>query len=90
MMNEDSVLELITQALTENRIIDKVQKTEEYKRAKEEEGKAYDLLSSDLTDEQKRRLDDFIGSTTWSAAIWERMAYQQGMRDFLELLKSLL
>lgn len=89
MMNEDNVLELITQALTECRIIDKVQKTDEYKRAKEEEGKIYDTLISDLTEEQKQKLDDFIGSTTWSAAIWERLAYQQGMRDLLELLKEL-
>ena len=87
---EESVLELVTQALTENRITDKVLESEEYKRAKEEEQKAYDLLSSDLTEEQKQRLDDFIGSTTWAAAIWEKMAYQQGMRDFLALLKSLL
>jgi hypothetical protein len=87
---EESVLELITQALTENRITDKVYQSEEYKRAKEEEGKVYNTLISDLNEEQKQRLDDFIGSTTWSAAIWERMAYQQGMRDFLELLKSLL
>ena len=87
---EESVLELITQALTENRITDKVYQSEEYKRAKEEEGKVYNTLISDLNEEQKQRLDDFIGSTTWSAAIWERMAYKQGMRDFLELLKSLL
>lgn len=87
---EESVLELITQALTENRITDKVQESDEYKRAKEEEGKVYDALISDLTEEQKQKLDDFIGSTTWSAAIWEKMAYQQGMKDFLELLKSLL
>ena len=87
---EESVLELITQALTENQITDKVYQSEEYKRAKEEEGKVYNTLISDLNEEQKQRLDDFIGSTTWSAAIWEKMAYQQGMRDFLELLKSLL
>ena len=87
---EESVLELITQVLTENRITDKVYQSEEYKRAKEEEGKVYNTLISDLNEEQKQRLDDFIGSTTWSAAIWERMAYQQRMRDFLELLKSLL
>ena len=87
---EESVLELITQVLTENRITDKVYQSEEYKRATEEEGKVYNTLISDLNEEQKQRLDDFIGSTTWSAAIWERMAYQQGMRDFLELLKSLL
>ena len=47
------------------------------------------LTWDDLTDEQKQRLDDFIGSTTWSGAVWEKMAYQQGMKDFLSLLISL-
>ena len=87
---EESVLELITQALTEDRIIDKVHQSEEYKRARDEEGKIYDILISDLTEQQKQRLDDFIECKTWSEAIWEKVAYQQGMRDFLKLLQSLL
>ncbi len=87
---KENVLELITQALTENRIIDKVHQSEEYQKAKEEETKAYDLLMSDLTDEQKQRLDVFLDSATWNTAIWEKIAYQQGMKDFLSLLISLL
>lgn len=87
---EESVLELITQALTEDRITDKVHQSEEYKRARDEEGKIYDILISDLTEQQKQRLDDFIECKTWSEAIWEKVAYQQGMRDFLKLLQSLL
>ena len=86
---EDSILELITQTLTESRIINKMKQTEEYQQAKEEEGKVYDILINDLTEEQKQRLDDFIGSTTWSAAIREKLAYQQGMKDLMEFLKSL-
>ncbi|MCI9220885.1 MAG: hypothetical protein HFH94_14285 [Lachnospiraceae bacterium] len=69
---------------------EKVHQNEEYQKAKEEETKAYDLLMSDLTEEQKQRLDNFIDSATWNTAIWERMAYQQGMIDFLSLLVSLL
>lgn len=86
---EKDVLELITQALTEDRINEKVHQSEEYHKAKEEEAKLYDLLTSDLADEQKQRLDAYIDSVTWSAAIWEKMAYQQGMKDFLSLLISL-
>lgn len=87
---EDNVFELITQALTENRIIDKLQKSEEYQKAKEEEHKAYDLLMSDLTGEQKQRLDELIGTITWSATVWEKMSYQQGMKDLFEFITSLL
>ncbi len=87
---EENILELISQALTENRIIDIIHQSEEYQKAKEEETKAYDLLKSDLTNEQKQRLDDFIDNATWSAALWERIAYQQGMKDFLSFLISLL
>lgn len=86
---EKDVLELITQALTEDRIIEKVHQSEEYNEAKEDETRLYDLLTSDLTDEQKQRLDAYIDSATWSAVIQERMAYQQGMKDFLSLLISL-
>ena len=88
-MQED-ILELITHALTENRIINKVHQTEEYHKTKEQEAKAYDLLISDLTPQQKQRLDDFIDNATWSTALWEKIAYQQGMEDFLSLLISLL
>ncbi|WP_251210203.1 hypothetical protein [Acetatifactor aquisgranensis] len=87
---QENILELITQALTENRIIDKVHQTEEYHKAKEEETKAYDLLISDLTPQQKQRLDKFLDNATWSTALWEKIAYQQGMKDFLSLLISLL
>lgn len=87
---QENILELITQALTENRIIDKVHQTEEYHKAKEEETKAYDLLISDLTPRQKQRLDKFLDNATWSTALLEKIAYQQGMKDFLSLLISLL
>ena len=87
---KENILELITQALTENWIFDIIQKNEEYQKAKEEEHKAYNLLVSDLTVEQRQRLDDFIGCTTWSIVVREKVAYQQGMKDFLSLIKSLL
>jgi hypothetical protein len=86
---EKDVLQLITQALTEGRITEKVHQNEEYNKAKEEETRTYDLLTKDLTEDQKQRLDDYIDSMTWSAAIWEKLAYQQGMKDFLSLLISL-
>ena len=86
---EKDVLELIIQALTEDRIIKKIHQSEEYNKAKEEETRTYDLLTKDLTEDQKQRLDDYIDSMTWSAAIWEKLAYQQGMKDFLSLLISL-
>lgn len=87
---QENILELITQALTENRIIDKVHQTEEYHKAKEQEDKAYDLLISDLTPQQKQRLDVFLENATWNTVLWEKIAYQQGMKDFLSLLISLL
>ena len=61
----------------------------QYNNAKEDETRTYDLLTKDLTEDQKQRLDDYIDSMTWSAAIWEKLAYQQGMKDFLSLLISL-
>ena len=49
----------------------------------------YDILMSDLTDIQKKRVDAFIDAATWTATIGEKYAYQQGMKDLLSLLKAL-
>ena len=87
---EDNILEMVTQALTENRISEGLQQSEKYRLAKEEEGKLYDKLISDLTDEQKNRLDDFIDGTTYTISLWETYAYQRGMKDLMSFLQSLL
>ena len=52
---EKDVLQLITQALTEGRITEKVHQNEEYNKAKEEETRTYDLLTKDLTEDQKQQ-----------------------------------
>lgn len=87
---EENILELITQALTETRISEGLKQNEKYREAKQEEDKLYDKLISDLTDEQKNRLDDFIDGTTYTIALWEKYAYQQGMKDLMSFLDSLL
>lgn len=86
---EESVLERITQILTEGRINEALHQSNKYKEAKREEEKLYEQLISDLNDEQKKRLDEFICSTTQAAAIWEKFSYQQGMKDLFSLFKSL-
>lgn len=45
----------------------------------------YDILMSDLTDIQKKRVDAFIDAATWTATIGEKYAYQQGMKDLLSV-----
>lgn len=73
----------------EDRISEALNQNEEYQRAKQEEDRLYDVLINDLTDMQKQQFEDFIERTTWVAALWRKCAYQQGMKDFLSLLKEL-
>lgn len=86
---EESVLELITHALMEDRISEALEENEEYQRAKSEEDRLFDMLVNDLTAEQKKGLDDLYEATTWTATLWGKCAYQQGMKDFLALMKDL-
>lgn len=85
----ESVLSLITQALLDGRMSELLHQNEDYQEAKQDEDKMYDLLMSDLTDLQKKRADAFIDAVTWTATLGEKYAYQQGMKDFLSLLKNL-
>jgi hypothetical protein len=86
---EEIVLEIITQALTEDRMSEILHQHKDYQEAKQDEDKLYDLLMGDLTDVQKKRVDAFIDAATWTATLGEKYAYQQGMKDFLSLLKAL-
>ena len=86
---EEIVLEIITQELTEDRMSEILHQHKDYQEAKQDEDKLYDLLMGDLTDVQKMRVDAFIDAATWTATLGEKYAYQQGMKDFLSLLKAL-
>jgi len=86
----NEVLELVIQFLMELRMPDVAGRSEEYQEAHREEGRLHDRLADDLTDAQNEKLEDFISGANEKGAIYEKLCYQQGMKDILSLLVSLL
>ncbi len=83
------VFELITQALTESRFSEIMRQDGEYQLATKKEGELYEEVMNSLTDEQKCRFNNFVDSTIYTAGIWERRYYQQGMKDLFALFRAL-
>ena len=82
------VLELIEPLLID-RTGKLYQDNEEYKESTRKEEELFEQLSDKLTEEQVRELDQFLSATNATLAIIEHLAYIQGMKDMLALLKSL-
>ena len=82
------VLELIEPLLID-RTGKLYQDNEEYKESARKEEVLFEQLSAKLTEEQARELNQFTSAANATSAITERLAYIQGMKDMLALLKSL-
>lgn len=86
---ENEVLELMTQCLAEDRLQKFVIQDEEYQAASIREREVHDDFESTLSSEQKVLYDSFIMAASETVTNLIRIAYQQGVRDFYNLLKSL-
>ena len=79
---EDSVLEMITEYATNERLDDIVLEDGRYADIQIEIDRlTEELCSLDLTQEQKRVVDDLIAANIASGCCYTRMAYQQGFKD---------
>lgn len=88
-MNNE-VLELITQLLTEIRLEGIVQKNAEYRQAVREEMELYERFAGNLSEGQREEFEKFLVASNESALISGKLFYQQGMKDLLSLLRSLV
>lgn len=74
----------------ENDIVERLTYTllasKEYKRAYEQEKKAYMRLVKRLTKKQAKALDEYFNATAETTAITEKLAYKQGIADLINLL----
>ena len=86
---DNEILEMVTQALTENRLNHALDCDEKYQAAKIRESVTHHKLTETLTDQQKELLEDFTAAAgeTWANA--ERIIYQQGMRDLYAFFMAL-
>lgn len=87
-MNNE-ILEMVTQALTESRLNGILNCDEEYQAAKIHELVAHDKLKETLSDQQKELLENFTTATSETDANFERIVYQQGMKDLYALFTAL-
>lgn len=87
-MNNE-ILEMVTQALTESRLNGVLDNDEEYQTARIHELVARDKLKETLTDQQKELFENFTTATGETGANFERIIYQQGMRDLYALFMAL-
>lgn len=87
-MNNE-ILEIVTQALTENRLSSALSCDEEYQAAKIHECVAHDKLKETLSDQQKELLKNFTTAASETGANFERIIYQQGMKDLYALFTAL-
>ena len=87
MKNE--ILEMVTQCLTEMRLHEILQENDEYRRVVEEEVELYEKFLANLSELQKEEFENFLVAANESVMVCEKLSYQQGMKDLMQILKSL-
>lgn len=63
---------------------------EEYKQTIEREAKSFEELWKNLTREQQKQLNEYSHITNYTAVITKKIAYQQGIKDLIELIGELM
>lgn len=86
---ENEIIEMMTEFMTENRLPKLLWQDEEYQAASSREREIHENFVCTLSPGQEKLYDDFIGSSAETEANLVQIVYQQGMRDFYNLLKSL-
>ena len=82
-----SIFEVITEYGMDEGVNDMLMGNEEYGKIREkEELLAKEFDSFELTEEQRLTVDRIISSCNESGALYGKMTYQQGLRDFAALL----
>lgn len=87
--SKEEILELIIPFLTE-RLGKNYIKDEEYKKVSKSADLLFKELNNSLNHDQSRLLEQFFNANNATIAVMERLIYQQGMRDLLNLFISLL
>lgn len=82
-------MEMILEVVLPERLSNELQKDKQYNAAIAEEERLYELLNSTLTEEKQVMLKDYFFATKTTSAKIERIAYAQGMRDFLSIFNYL-
>ncbi len=65
-------------------------KNTEYQEARKETDLFFERLNDSLNEEQSALLEQYRSANTAAVAVMEKLVYQQGMKDMLDLLLTLL
>ena len=87
-LNRD-ILELILPTLLTNAGKNYI-KNEEYQKASMQVDLIYEKISESLNDELAEKLEDYFTANNALIALQDKLMYQQGMSDLLNLILSLL
>ena len=89
MNHEKSVLNILIDNCTNERLDAIVFANEDYKEIKKQASNSFQTLVDSLTPEQNRLFNAYTANENALSALYARLAYEQGQRDIIELLKSL-
>lgn len=86
-----TVMEVVTEYLGSERLDSIILKTEEYRRADEKADAALEKVPiMEMGDEARKALDRYLSAMGEVMSVYSRLAYQQGMKDLMELAVSLM
>lgn len=89
MNHEKSVLNILIDNCTNERLDAIVLANEDYKEIKKQASNSFQALLDSLTPEQGRLFNTYTINENELSALYAKLAYEQGLRDITELLKSL-
>ncbi|MDE7476475.1 MAG: hypothetical protein K2M91_00755 [Lachnospiraceae bacterium] len=87
-MDNKNIIDEMETALMD-RIADSLAKSEDYKQSVEQEGKAFDWLKNNLTDEALEKLNEYFTAACSTAYHTQKISYLQGMKDLFAFYKYL-
>ena len=86
-----TVMEIVTEYLGSERLDSIILKTEEYRKADEKADAALEEVPiMEMGDEARKALDRYLSAMGEVMSVYSRLAYQQGMKDLMELAVSLM
>lgn len=89
MNHAKSVLNILIDNCTNERLDAIVVANEDYKEIKKQASNSFQTLLDSLTPEQDRLFNLYTVNENTLSALYARLSYEQGLRDITELLKSL-
>lgn len=86
---QNEIIEILTQCFIQDRLDKIVKESTKYAELEALEKKLYDNLKNNLNEEQKDSFEDFCETILDTELELEKIAYQQGLKDMYNLLKTL-